>query len=769
MSNHSVAASILLAAICFPAITLAQCLLPLPRQYLVNGGAQSVITADLNNNGRIDLLPLVANAPWFELQPDGSLLQIGTYAGVGTSQGGVAADMNGDGVLDLIYTESVTNGAVRIALASSPGTYQPPVSYPGFTSPTSVIAADVTGDGFADVILRTSTGIVLLRNLGNGALDSAQVLVSGSHIGLVAVDLDSDGDREIVTTTLGGNSFIRILVNDSTGSFSSLHDISTVTSTRDLAVVDMNSDGRQDIVTAARDNKLVAVHLATPTPFTFVQSTCSVPANPIALSAVDADADGDIDVALVNEDTNGSITLLRNDGAGALSVSSSLVGSGPVLRSVATPQPGPGALPVIVAAGRMGLSVHQLAPAGQVQGTTYVSSRSQTSASVIADMNRDGRPDLVGLSRTRISIHFQQPDGTLSGPVQYAISNGGGFSSIFARDLNGDQYPDITFITGESQDVRVALNDGNGGLIAPVAFTSPHFVLAMIEIDVNQDGVDDFVSLPDSTRPSSLFVVQADGSLVREANTLNYPTASMVASDVNRDGILDLVACNGIDNFSRFVVVYPGRAQGGFDSFVGSSVTGPALAVAAADVDGDGDDEYAVRTGSSIHILESNNSFGFTLTSTIPMPAAEYGTLNVADLDSDGALDLIAFTSTALPNTPGLTVIRNRGNGTFEAPITTVSASDARSISVGDVNSDQFTDIVISSYISSTTSNLAIHHGPFFPCRADVNCDDIVDFFDYADFVQTFANGTSAADFNGDGVVDLFDYLDFVAAFARGC
>jgi hypothetical protein len=54
-------------------------------------------------------------------------------------------------------------------------------------------------------------------------------------------------------------------------------------------------------------------------------------------------------------------------------------------------------------------------------------------------------------------------------------------------------------------------------------------------------------------------------------------------------------------------------------------------------------------------------------------------------------------------------------------------------------------------------------------CAADFNDDQIVDLFDYLDFVQEFATTSAAADFNRDGVIDIFDYLDFVQAFAAGC
>ncbi len=58
---------------------------------------------------------------------------------------------------------------------------------------------------------------------------------------------------------------------------------------------------------------------------------------------------------------------------------------------------------------------------------------------------------------------------------------------------------------------------------------------------------------------------------------------------------------------------------------------------------------------------------------------------------------------------------------------------------------------------------------PPVPCPADFNGDNIVDFFDYLDFVEAFSTGLPTADFNADSVIDFFDYLDYVAAFSAGC
>jgi hypothetical protein len=58
---------------------------------------------------------------------------------------------------------------------------------------------------------------------------------------------------------------------------------------------------------------------------------------------------------------------------------------------------------------------------------------------------------------------------------------------------------------------------------------------------------------------------------------------------------------------------------------------------------------------------------------------------------------------------------------------------------------------------------------PRSACPADFNRDQVVDFFDYLDFVAALDAEDISADFNGDQVVDFFDYLDFAAAFDAGC
>lgn len=54
-------------------------------------------------------------------------------------------------------------------------------------------------------------------------------------------------------------------------------------------------------------------------------------------------------------------------------------------------------------------------------------------------------------------------------------------------------------------------------------------------------------------------------------------------------------------------------------------------------------------------------------------------------------------------------------------------------------------------------------------CRADMNADGTLDFFDVMLFLQLFSDHDPQADFTGDGSFDFFDVALFLQAFSDGC
>ena len=80
-----------------------------------------------------------------------------------------AADFDGDGAVDLVTANSLSN-TVSVLRNLGNGTFAAQATYPVGSYPRSVAAADFDGDGAVDLVTAnyTSDTVSVLRNLGNG-------------------------------------------------------------------------------------------------------------------------------------------------------------------------------------------------------------------------------------------------------------------------------------------------------------------------------------------------------------------------------------------------------------------------------------------------------------------------------------------------------------------------------------------------------------------------------------------------------------------------
>jgi hypothetical protein len=113
---------------------------------------------------------------------------------------------------------------------------------------------------------------------------------------------------------------------------------------------------------------------------------------------------------------------------------------------------------------------------------------------VAADVNRDGKPDLVvanadtnGTDRGSIGVLLGKGDGTFQPAVIYD-SGGIGASAIAVADLNGDGKPDVSVTNIFDTTVGVLLGNGDGTFLPVVTYDSGGSTPASIATsDVNND------------------------------------------------------------------------------------------------------------------------------------------------------------------------------------------------------------------------------------------------------------------------------------------
>ena len=177
----------------------------------VGSYSYGLTVADFNNDGKVDVA--VSNY-------SGSTVSVLLGNGDGTLQAGVtypvgdsptnlvAVDLNADGNQDLVVC-SIESSSVSVLLGVGDGTFQPKVDYQ-VPSSWGVAAADVNGDGIPDVVATSLAGAVdLLQGVGDGTLLAAvSTSTSASNYLLALGDLNGDGVIDLAVANLGASNVV---------------------------------------------------------------------------------------------------------------------------------------------------------------------------------------------------------------------------------------------------------------------------------------------------------------------------------------------------------------------------------------------------------------------------------------------------------------------------------------------------------------------------------------------------------------------------------
>jgi hypothetical protein len=230
-----------------------------------------------------------------------------------------AADMNGDGITDVV-TCNVIGNSVSIAFGNGDGTFGASATYAMGSGPHGIAVFDADGDGDLDVATANtgSNNVSLRLNNGFGVLFPATTFEGGGNgeYALGTADMNNDGMFDLVVGCFASNQAI-VQLSNGNGTFAAQPAQNCGGNAWMLMCGDMNGDGNMDVTMANSFSANGAVLLGNGAGGLAAPQTVAMSSSVVATDLGDIDGDGDLDWVL--SDFGGAIwRLFKNNGSGVM-------------------------------------------------------------------------------------------------------------------------------------------------------------------------------------------------------------------------------------------------------------------------------------------------------------------------------------------------------------------------------------------------------------------------------------------------------------------
>ena len=368
----------------------------------------------------------------------------------------------------------------------------------GLSTPSGTVSFVDTSNGNAVL----GTGILGTSATSLNFLKPTIPAPGSNPISIVAGDFNKDGIPDLAIANSGSGT-ITVLLGKGDGTFTQAvkSPIAVGDTPWSLAVSDFNGDGNPDLAVANFGDNSVGILLGTGDGTFTALSPASVGNYPDFLAVSDFNGDGIPDLAVVNSGDKTVSILLGN-------------GNGSFAQAVSSPIP-----------------------------LTYAY------FITVGDFNGDGISDLAVVNGYgTVAVFVGKGDGTFT-QVASPVFPGQTPSSIAVADFNGDGIPDLAVANYGDDTVTISIGNGDGTFTQARSstITVGNGPMSIVVGDFNGDGIADLATVNCGSNTVTVVLGNGDGTFRQTANgtvTVGAGPVSLVAADLNRDGIFDLAVAN---------------------------------------------------------------------------------------------------------------------------------------------------------------------------------------------------------------------------------